>query len=470
MEGEKKQVSFVKIGIWYLICDVFLKAISFLTAPFFNRILSPAEVGNYSNIVSWASLLSIIVTLDLSSSIANAKYDYEGKKLNRFISSILILGTIVSSIFLVVFFFYGELFSDLLNIEYKYLLIMLISFTVSPALSITLYKLRFQMQYKKVIFITVLSTLASVITPVILVNLLPNKLDGRFFGHYIPSIIVSFILYVILIIKGKSFSKEHISYALAISIPMAVHAISGSVLSSFDRIMITDLCGATDNALYSNAYIFGTLLLLVWHSFNSAWVPWCFDKLNQEDFDGVKKYSRIVLIPFALMMVLATLLAPEGLFILGGSYYVEAKYVVPPVMAGCAATIVYTFFVNIEHFYKKQRFIAIGTIVSAIINILLNYLFIPEFGYIAAAYTTFASYIFLLLFHYLICKAYLKKTWIYDSKFLAFFLLIVIGILGFCLVLYTNDVIRYLFIGVISIVLIVVILVYRKTIISILRK
>ena len=39
-------------------------------------------------------------------------------------------------------------------------------------------------------------------------------------------------------------------------------------------------------------------------------------------------------------------------------------------------------------YYKKSGFIAFASIVAAAINIILNYILIPRFGFVAAAYTT----------------------------------------------------------------------------------
>jgi O-antigen/teichoic acid export membrane protein len=55
-----------------------------------------------------------------------------------------------------------------------------------------------------------------------------------------------------------------------------------------------------------------------------------------------------------------------------------------------------------EFFYRKTGLISLGTLLSAIINITLNIIFVPKFGYIAAAITTTISYLFLFIFHYLI--------------------------------------------------------------------
>ena len=52
-----------------------------------------------------------------------------------------------------------------------------------------------------------------------------------------------------------------------------------------------------------------------------------------------------------------------------------------------------------EYYYKKTKLIALGTMLAAGMNILLNAVFIPTFGYVAAAYTTVACYLLYYLLH-----------------------------------------------------------------------
>lgn len=61
--------------------------------------------------------------------------------------------------------------------------------------------------------------------------------------------------------------------------------------------------------------------------------------------------------------------------------------------------VFYTMHVNIEQYKKKTVGMAIASISAAGLNYLLNLLFIPKYGYIAAAYTTLISFLWLMLLH-----------------------------------------------------------------------
>lgn len=56
-------------------------------------------------------------------------------------------------------------------------------------------------------------------------------------------------------------------------------------------------------------------------------------------------------------------------------------------------------YVNIEHFHKKTPYITGNTVIAPCSNIVLNFLLIPRYGYVAAAYTTLFSYLLSFVLH-----------------------------------------------------------------------
>ncbi len=82
----------------------------------------------------------------------------------------------------------------------------------------------------------------------------------------------------------------------------------------------------------------------------------------------------------------------------------EAKYVMAPVTMGCACQFIYTMYVNVEQYLKKTTGMALASVLAAAINVALNYVLIPKFGYLVAAYTTLIGYLCLMLMHMFLVK------------------------------------------------------------------
>lgn len=85
---------------------------------------------------------------------------------------------------------------------------------------------------------------------------------------------------------------------------------------------------------------------------------------------------------------------------MGAAEYADAVYVIPPITFGVFLTAIYGQFVNVEFFYHYNKFAAAASVIAATSNVALNYVCISQFGYMAAGYTTFASYLLLAVMHF----------------------------------------------------------------------
>lgn len=118
----------------------------------------------------------------------------------------------------------------------------------------------------------------------------------------------------------------------------------------------------------------------------------------------------------------------------------EAKYVMPPVAASCVLQFIYCMYVNVEQYEKKTGRMALASVIAVIINYVLNTICIPLYGYIAAAYTTYASYFVLMVLHILIVKN-IGMSHVYNNKKIIF-----IAGISICLALIANIIVGLLWI------------------------
>lgn len=449
-----KNNKIVKAGIWYTICNFFVKGLTFLTMPIFTRLMSSSDIGMFSNISSWFNILAIITSFELYSSISIARFDFKDE-LNEYISSSLILGTILTIFFYIIVIIFKNFFLNLFNMNFEMLNLIFIYLLVYPAVQMFQLKNQIKYNYKPTIIVTLLSAFFSTILSLLFVLFFDNKLMGRVYGYFIPLIIISFIVYIYMLTKSKKISKKYWNYALKISFPLIWHLLAGYLLSSSDKIMITNFISADANALYSVPYTLSMAVSLLWASMNNAWSPWAYSKMDEKNYEILYTKSKSYTIFFLIIVYIFILVTPELLLVVGGKYYAQAKYVMPPVMIGYIFQFVYSLYVNIEFYHKKQKNIAIGTIIACLINIILNLIFIPKFGYIAAAYTTLIGYIVLYLLHYFFVIRLKCDKW-YDNKFFVKILSLSMIVLIISNFIYHYCIIRYIII----ILLIAVVLVF----------
>lgn len=136
----------------------------------------------------------------------------------------------------------------------------------------------------------------------------------------------------------------------------------------------------------------------------------------------------------------------------------------------------YSYFAVFEFYFKKTGFIATATMIGAVLNILLNYIFIEKYGYYAAGYTTLICYIIYAMAHFIFMRKICKETFdgakVYSLRVLLAITSIFMSI-GFAfLATYGNIKVRYSFIGVFALIVLLkhkLVIGYVKNLINIKR-
>ena len=458
----------LKSGVWYTISDFLTKSIGMITTPIFTRMLNHEEFGLYNNFTSWLAIITIIVTLNLQSTFISARYDYEDK-FDEYIYSTLCLSSVSCLIWIIIFNLFQKYATELLGMEQTYINCMMVYLLLLPAVSMFQARERYRFEYKVSVLISCVITIGTSLLSVVLVLKMSDRLKGRILGSIIPTIFLGILIYIIIMKKGRYPKIQYWKYALPISLPFIPHLLSLTALNSLDRIMITDICGPESNALYSLAYTCSSVVTVLLTSLNTAFAPWLGEKLHENLFDEICSFSKKYISVFLFLAVGIMLVSPEIMMIMGGKSYMEAEYVMPPVMLGCVCQFIYTMYVNVEQFKKKTIGMALASVSAAAINYGLNALFIPKYGYIAAAYTTLISFLWLLIAHmFLVWRLGLSKT--YPNKFF----ILAVGVAALITlgvnILYSYTIIRYCLLVVYSGVFVVFALRYKEQLLGLLKK
>lgn len=401
----------IKASFWFMVCNFLQKGITFLTIPIFTRIMSADDYGAYSLFLSWQEIVSIFATLNLNyQCFNNGMVKYKDDK-DGYATSMIGLGfvsTVVTFISISVFYTYWV---QLTNISYEYLIIMSINMFSLLVIGIWTVRKRYEYDYKVLTILTVLLAVLNPVLGIILVKLNDNKIFFRILSIMISSLIFAIICASFLMKKSKKiFVKNYWKYALTLALPLIPHYISMVILHSSDRIMIGKFVSNSATAFYSISYQVALLMQIVINSVNGSFNPWIYQRLENKEYDKIRKVSNLLLVLVAVLSTLPMFVAPEAILILGGKEYLDAADIIPVLSVSVFMIFFYSLFANVELFFEKSKYITYGSLAAAIINILLNYIAIPLLGYKSAAYTTLISYILLAVFHYIMYKKVCKQN------------------------------------------------------------
>lgn len=460
-----------KAGIWYTICNFLFRGMAFITTPVFTRLMSKSELGAFSNYSSWVSILLVVVSFDLAQSVIRSKLEH-GNDMDCYIWSILSFSTISTLIWYGIVLLFPDFFCSLFRVEMKYIHLMFAYFLAAPAYQMLITKHRAFYKYKLFVLVTGIAIVTSTALSVFFVMTWEDKFAGRALGYFLPYIVMGAVIYASIVLKSRRIRIEYWKYACVICLPLVPHVLSLYLLSSSDKLIVTRLCGEEYTAIYSVAYSAYHITTILFDSMNKAWAPWLLDSLQQENYDQIRKTSKIYIAVFALIAIGILMLVPEIILVLGGRSYIGAVFCLPPLVTSCVFQFIYTMYVNIEFYKKKTVGVAVATMIATAANIILNFIFIPmnpEYGYVIAAYTTLAGYVILFILHYIMVRR-MKLDFVYDIRYIVAILVMILLISGIMNRLYSADVIRWILIVLYGCGILYLMIRNRKKIIGVLRK
>lgn len=459
-----------RASVWYTICNLLQKGISFLTIPLYIRMLTTTEYGQYSVFQSWRDILIIFATLNLYCGIfTKAMVDYSEDR-DRYTSCMQALSTLLTGVMFAVYLTARDFWNQAFSMDTVTMLLLFAYFVFFPSFTFWSVRQRVEYKYVKMVIITVL---VSVLTPAISLLLLHTtnlRENAVIWGFLLVQSGVGAFFYIFQFIKGKCFfHKGYWVHALKFNIPLVPHYLSLIVLGQSDRIMIQRYCGSDKAGIYNLAYQVSMIMNILINAINNTLVPWSYEQLKKENYKGLRDASTKLCVAVAIMTFGAILVGPEIIGILGTADYQQAVWIIPSVAISVYFTFCYGLFSTIQFYYGATWFVMVASVVGAVLNVILNAIFIPMFGFIAAGYTTLVCYFMFMVMHYIFMTIYTKRELdgveVYHNRFIfaSCFVLCILG--GVCMMLYNGFVIRYLIIAIFAIVAFIM----RKKIIGILK-
>jgi len=401
----------------YTISSIFEKAIPFFLLPILTRYLSTEDYGIVSMFSVLVGLTIPFVGVNTNSAILRSYYK-EDIKLSVYITNIFFV-LLVSSLFVAfLFLLIGDTISQYSQFPVEWLYTVFVvaigQFIINVILVI------WQGEVRPIpfgIFKVLLTSVNMALAIFLIVGMgygWKGRVIGKLFAITIFSIIGLFIIWKKRLYKFR-FNKAYIKHALEYGGPLIPHVISLFSITMIDRFFITNMVGIGETGIYTVGYQVGMIIGVLTGSFNKAWTPWLFDKLN-EDSELVKKK----IIKFTYGYIFAIILITTGLsivspwlmsFFVGKKFYKATQYITW-IAFGYAFHGMYLMVTNYIFYEEKTYLLSWVTFVAALINIVLNYFLITAFGAIGAAQATTVTYFIQFIITWHMASRVNKMPWL----------------------------------------------------------
>jgi len=407
---------FKNTGI-YTTTSLINAAIPFFILPVLTRYLSPTDYGIVSMFTLLTTLISPLIGVNVSGAITRRYYDQDRIDISEYTyNSILV---VISSSFLMAILFipFGRVIGILTSLPRNFLWVALIYTLSINVISIILALWQVQKKARYYGYFLNLKTLLNVGLSLVFVIILNLKWEGRVYGQLAAEMLFATIAIVYLYRKKLiklSINKKYIKDSLVFGLPLIPHALSGSIIAMTDRLFITNMVGIAATGVYTVGYQIGSILNLLTFSFNNAFVPWLYEKLkenNENTKRKIVKFTYLYFILIILIVIFLGLLAPKFLSVFLGKEFAESSSFVIWIALGYAFNGMYLMVVNYIFYAERNGLLAIVTFLTCIINVVLNYFFIKEYGAIGAALATTITYAIKFISVWILSAKVYKMPW-----------------------------------------------------------
>lgn len=453
-----------KAAIWLVACQVLLKGIGVFSSPLFTRLLSPAEYGKLTLFLSYEQLILIFSTWELAlGPYQKGLFKYQDH-ISHFTKTILFLSAALTVSFFLLVFFFWDFVNAFTGITKIVAIFMFVYILTVPAYQCWLTRSRVNYTYKSQTFVTVLLALLQVFMPLVAVSLIEATAEVKIIFTLLPAICINVLLCILSLCKKDENVEAHqrkqeMQFLLRFTPPLVFHSLSYLVLSQADRIMIGKMVGEAEAGIYGIAYMIANLAMMIQTSFCQVLTPWIYRKMERKEYSDIKQKTSGVFLLLGAIYIAFILVVPEIIKILYPPSYHEGIWCIPPIAIGVFFMFYYSLFVNIQEYFEETKCIAIISVACAALNIVLNYLGIKLFGYVACAYTTLLCYILFAVGHYAVMKLVLRKNnlkvEIYNKKILLLVGIAMLLFMALIMLLYNFMIIRYLLVVAFGVVLVI---------------
>ena len=382
-------------SVIYIVGDVLTRGISFLLIPFYTQVLTPAEYGNFGVLLSFISFLNILFSFQLGSALTVNFFRTKHEQRTRLISTIwlliLIFSVCMSILFLIGAEWVGMLFQGIAN--YDFLLVVGVSFFVTFSI-VPQTLLRLRQQALKLVSVSVFIYLLGVVAGIFHVVRYDSGETGLLLGMFFANLF-SVIPYIVILKNDIriTFSKKLAYQSLLISLPILPHMLSHWGLNLMDRVILQAYLPLSDVGIYHLGYQLGAAFQIIVIAINNAWTPFFLENFSQPSkWQSIKYFSSwLVFIQIWIALFLVLFLPMIVRLVFSDEYFTSA-IVIPWVVLGFVFVVFYQYWINILLYFKKTSLIPIATGISALVNLTLNLVLVPRYGYIAAAINTVIGY------------------------------------------------------------------------------
>lgn len=418
----------------YGVSSIVGRVINFLLVPLYTRVFIPGEYGVVTEMYTYVAFLLIVLTYGMETAFFRFSESSPDKR-NAIFSTSLLSVLATSTVFILLVVLFRNPLAEVMrypdNVEYIVLLGMIVGLDALAAIPFA--RLRAANRPWKFALVKLTGIAINIGLVLIFLLLFPWVLrHGPEFMRplvnlvYDPDIGVGYVFIANLVATVSTvlllmpvmrsvqpvFDSLLWRKMLLYALPLLVAGFAGWVNEALDKLLLKYILpeniAMAQVGIYGAVYKLSIMMTIFIQAFRFAAEPFFFSQAARED--SRELYARVMnyFVVACLFIFLGIMLFMDIVKHFIGSAYHEGLPVVPVLLI---ANMFLGIYFNLSIWYKltaRTMFGAWFSVIGALITILLNIWWIPQFGYHGSAWATLVCYFTLALLSYLFGQRYLK--------------------------------------------------------------
>ena len=405
--NKKKQLAKNTLIIFF--GRVSTQLISFFLLPLYTSYLATKEYGLVDLIQTYVTLLVPIITLELEMSIFRWLIDSRGKEKDtkKLISNNFFVLFVSLSIFSILYI----IVTCFVNIPFRWLVLLDIIICVFGGNFLQVAR-----GFGKTLDYSIsciLTGVTTVVSNIILICHFHMGAEGMIISMALANFICGVYLFIRLklykMINFKLTDKKLLKDMYKYSIPLIPNSVSWWIVNVSDRTIISFILGSGANGLYAISNKFPTIISSLTGVFNLSWSESAALHINSKDRDEFfSDVFNTIMKLFTAMGVGMIACMPFVFPLMINTKYNDAYNYIPYLVLGSVFNVAICLYSQVYLAKKLSKQVASTAVLGAIINILINIVFIKQIGLYAAAISTAISYFVMMLYRHIDLKKYVS--------------------------------------------------------------
>lgn len=388
---------FLKAASFYSVGNAYVALAGFALIPFMTRLIDVGSLGYIFLFQAIIVLASSVIGIGGQAVLQNLYFKADSR-FSTYFSSALTNALIAWVILNLLFLFIGNQLFGLLGLEFAYGMLAIFFSIFVFVQSVIHTILQAMSEAKKFLIMVVCTASAGFSVTIILLLYVSHEWQVRIVGIGTGLLIGS--AFIIFLIKKIGFSKPkftEMKELIGIGHPVVIHSFAMLLINQTDKFLLANLKTSVEVGVYGVAAQLASVVTLFGSTLSMAYAPILYKKINslvKSDQIDIVKIRRLCMAGVVIFSVIIMLIILNYSELIIGSKF--PFYATPFILLISASVVFSWYFLYAGYFYqfKQTKLLALISSSIAVINVIVSYILIPEYGLVGAAIGTLVSYLF----------------------------------------------------------------------------